>query len=240
MPLRDHFHGSLKGNPPWESINTFWVVALARWLNRTLPKGRYQAWVDAHLGSAIEADVAEYEQFTTNGPAHDDEGGGVATLPEVDVVVATIPAVFPDEFAVHLVDRTDSNRLVGVIELVSPANKKESAEREAFLAKCLTYLQRGIGLTIVDVVTERRANFHNELIRRLGADQAPATLPDEPTYVVGYRPVHRGKKNLIDLWPKLAKIGEALPTVPLPLRGGPLVALPLEATYTEPLTDSGL
>jgi hypothetical protein len=239
MPLRDHFHGALKGNPPWESINTFWVVSLARWLNRTLPKGRYQARAEAHLGSAIEADVAEYERLTANGPAHD-ESGGVATLPDVDVAVATIPAVFPEEFAVHLVDRTDSNRLVGVIELVSPANKKEPAEREAFLAKCLTYLQRGIGLTIVDVVTERRANCHNELIRRLGADQPPAALPDEPIYVAGYRPVHRGGKNLLDLWPKVAKVGDALPTVPLPLRGGPLVALPLEATYTEALTDSGL
>lgn len=238
MPLRDHFHPPLRDNPPWTSINTLWVAGLIRWLNRTLPKDVYQARAEARLGSAIEADVAEYERLSANGPAQD--GGGVATLPEVDVAVATIPAVFPDEFAVHMVDRTDSNRLVGVIELVSPGNKKESSEREAFLAKCLTYLQRGIGLTIIDVVTDRRANFHNELIRRLGSDQPPATLPDEPGYVAGYRPVHRGGKNLIDLWPKVARVGEPLPSVPLPLRGGPLVPLPLEATYAEALSDSGL
>jgi hypothetical protein len=238
MPLRDHFHPPLKDNPPWTSINTLWIAGLIRWLNRTLPKDVYQARAEARLGSAIEADVAEYERLSANGPAHD--GGGVATLPEVGVAVATIPAVFPDEFAVHLVDRTDSNRLVGVIELVSPGNKKESVEQEAFLAKCLTYLQRGIGLTVIDVVTDRRANFHNELVRRLGSDQPPATLPDEPVYVAGYRPVRRGKKNLIDLWPKAARVGEPLPMVPLPLRSGPLVPLPLEATYTEALTDSGL
>ncbi len=169
MPLRDHFHPPLKGRPPWTSINTFWVAGLARWLNRTLPRDRYQARPDAHLGAAVEADVAEYELISAHGAPRD--GGGVATLPEVGVAVASIPAVFPEEFTVHLVDKTDSDRLVGVIELVSPADKKESSEREAFLAKCLTYLQRGIGLTIVDVVTDRRANFHNELVRRLGADQ---------------------------------------------------------------------
>jgi hypothetical protein len=65
-------------------------------------------------------------------------------------------------------------------------------------------------------------------------------LPDEPGYVAGYRPVRRDGKNLIDLWPKAARIGEPIPMVPLPLRGGPLVPLPLEATYTEALSDSGL
>jgi hypothetical protein len=238
MPLLDHFHPPLKDNPPWTSINTLWVAELTRWLNRTLPRDVYQARAQTHLGSQVEADVAEYERMSGNGAA--DRNGPVATLPEAEVAVASIPGVFPDDFAVHLVDRTDSYRLVGAIELVSPGNKKETAEREAFLGKCLTYLQHGIGLVVVDVVTERRSNLHNELVHRLGGGQPPAVLPDQPLYVAGYRPVHRGGKNLIDLWPKAAHLGQPIPSVPLPLRGGPLVQLPLDETYSQALTDSGL
>jgi hypothetical protein len=237
MPLLDHFHTPLRDNPPWTSVNTFWVANLARWLNRNLPRDRYQARAHAHLGSQIEADVAEFEPLPANGPP---AGGGVATLPQVEAALATIPAVFPDEFAVHLVDRTDTHRLVGVVEFVSPGNKKEVGERETYVAKCVAYLRQGIGLVIVDVVSDRRANLHNVLVRRLGQDGPPATLPEEPLYVAGYGPTRRAARDVIDLWPKPLAVGQPIPTVPLPLRDGPLVPLPLEATYAETLADSNL
>jgi hypothetical protein len=49
--------------------------------------------------------------------------------------------------------------LVGAIELVSPANKDRSTHRDAFVSKCETYLRQGIGLVIIDVVTEGRQIF---------------------------------------------------------------------------------
>ena len=49
--------------------------------------------------------------------------------------------------------------LVAVIELVSPANKDRPAKRRLFAAKCATYLSRGIGLIVLDVVTSRQANL---------------------------------------------------------------------------------
>lgn len=56
---------------------------------------------------------------------------------------------------------------------------------------------------------------------------------DQWLYATAYRPVHRNKEDLIDLclWP--LKVGEALPSVPLALKGYGCVRLGLDATYTE-------
>ena len=63
--------------------------------------------------------------------------------------------------------RSGGPQLAGAVELVSPANKDRPLHREALVSKCVTYLQAGIGLVLVDVVTELPADFHRELLLRL-------------------------------------------------------------------------
>jgi Protein of unknown function (DUF4058) len=235
MPLRDHFHPPLTHRGKWESFNTFWLVALAKWLNHTLPRDEFTALVQVHLGSRVEADVAEFEE-TARG--HRD--GAVGTLPAVAAPTATVPAFFPDDLEIQIQDTLGSLRLAGVIEVVSPSNKKEVNERQAFVAKCATYLRQGVGLAIVDVVTERLANLHNELMQTVGGPTPPQLPKGAGTYVAGYRPVHRDGRNEIDVWAEVAPVGQPIPSVPLALRRGPLIALDLDTTYTEALPDSNL
>ncbi len=235
MPLLDHFRPPLTQKGKWESFNTFWLVAMAKWLNRTLPRDEFTALVQVHLGSRVEADVAEFEE-TAGGHRN----GAVGTLPTVAAPTATVPAFFPDDLEIQIQDPLGSLRLAGVIELVSPGNKKETNERQAFVAKCATYLRQGVGLVIVDVVTERLANLHNELMQLVGGP-TPTQLPKGTgTYVAGYRPVHRDGRNEIDVWAEVATIGQPIPSIPLALRRGPIVTLDLDATYSEALTDSNL
>jgi len=61
--------------------------------------------------------------------------------------------------------------LVAAIELISPGNKDRPESRRAFAAKCASYLYQGISLIIVDIVTERSANLHNETMRLMQAEQ---------------------------------------------------------------------
>jgi len=63
-------------------------------------------------------------------------------------------------------EERDGLTLVAVIELVSPSNKDRAEARDAFADKYSAYLQRGIGLVVVDVVTTRQANLHDRLIER--------------------------------------------------------------------------
>jgi len=123
--------------------------------------------------------------------------------------------------------------LVAAVELVSPANKDRKESRQAFAAKCAAYLQRGIGLLVIDIVTSRRANLHNGLVRLLGVS-ARFRFPHESSiYSTAYHPVRRGKKELIDTWVEPLAVGQPLPTMPLPVRGLGILPLDLDATYTE-------
>ena len=60
MPLLDHFHAPLYPHRAWESFHSRWANSIADGLNQVLPP-RYFTEVQIHLGSMVEADVAEFE-----------------------------------------------------------------------------------------------------------------------------------------------------------------------------------
>jgi len=144
-----------------------------------------------------------------------------------------MPAVFPDDFEVLVFSSAAGPVLVAAIELVSPVNKDRDEARRAFAAKCAAYLQRGIGLMIVDIVTSRHANLHDELIALLGHNEGFTFPSPTPLYATAYRPAHRKDRNEIDLWRELLTVGHALPKLPLAVRGLGCLPIDLEATYME-------
>ncbi len=234
MPLLDHFHPPLSEQHPWESFHSAWAAEIMRLLNRVLPR-RYRATVNTSLGRQVAADVAEFErpdepaEAGTNGP-----GGGVATqtyAPPATTMV--LPALFPDDLEVRIQDTFDSQRLVAVVELVSPRNKDRPDARRGFAGKCAAYLQRGLGLLVVDTVSDRLANLHDELIRLLELPDAFLMPPHTALYAVAYRPAVRGEEEQIDVWALPLAVGELLPELPLALRGARAVPIDLELTYRE-------
>ncbi len=231
MPLVDHFHAPLAPRHAWESFHSLWCGAILAGLNRLLPP-RFFGQVHVHRGTDVEADVAEHDSgvfaaLDGNGaPA----GVTVATWAPPAVTV-TIDVEFPDDIEVQVYDTREGAVLVGVIELVSPANKDRPRKREAFVAKCRAYLEKGIGLVIADVVTGRHFNLHNDLMAAFG--QPAARMPDGVSlYATAYRPQRAKDRNVIDVWAAPLAVGEALPTLPLALRGVGCVRVDLEASYT--------
>lgn len=241
MPLRDHFHGQTEIELPWPMIAQSWAITLVRWLNTTLPRDVFQAVSEMRMGPQVEADVAEYRRDELPDPFHGPNGSVATLATAAPPAVLTLSAEFPDEHEVEIRERRAGRPLVGIIELVSPGNKDRKAACDSFVAKCVAYLRRGVGVVIVDVVTERHANLHNELMEAIGGEN-PQLMPDTPIYVSGYRPVHRRAThtNEIEVWPYAAVIGQPVPAVPLGLRGGPVVLLDLEATYTAAIEATGL
>ncbi len=230
MPLLDHFHPPLYPQRAWESFHSRWANSIADELHRVLPQ-RYFAEVHIHLGGQVEADVAEFDRAAEAG---DGAAGGVAVQTWAPpAAVMTMPAAFPDDMEVRVRDQTDDARLVAVVELVSPRNKDRDDSRRAFAAKCAAYLQRGVGLVVIDVVTSRQSNLHNEMIRMMNWTDAFLMPAEALLYAAAYRPVRRRDANQIDVWPSALAVGRELPLLPLALRGGPAVPLNLEATYTD-------
>jgi hypothetical protein len=219
----------------WESFHSRWANAIADALDRTLPK-RFFAEVQTHLGTQVEADVAEFEKTRESEEEHSPNGsGGLIALQTYAPPTATMimPAIYPDDFQVQVRDASDDARLVAVVELVSPRNKDRPIARRTFAAKCAACLQLGIGLITVDTISTRQSNMHNELVRLLELD-AKFMMPAEETMAaVAYRPARRGETDQIDVWATPLTVDGNLPLLPLCLlRHGP-IPLDLEATYME-------
>jgi hypothetical protein len=230
MPLLDHFHLPLAPRRHWESSLVNWAGAIADSLNESLLPEVYFAQEHAQLGPSIEIDVAT---FTDPAPMSG-RSGGTATMapawaPPAPALV--IPAAFPDVFEVLVFAGEGGTRLVAAIELVGPANKDREAHRRAFAVKCAGLLGRGIGLIVIDIVTSRRANLHEEIVRTLGHADTSG-LPEGATlYAVAYRPVVREGLSQFEIWPSPLEVGRSLPVLPLALNAEITLPLDLEATY---------
>jgi len=235
MPLFDHFHPPLQFRYPWESFHSSWATRLADGLNdRWLPP-EFIAAEHTHAGALWEIDIATFEQSSdpTNASTN---GSATATLPQVwtpPVPMRTMPGVFPDHFEVRVFSTMSGLTLVGAIELISPGNKDRGEERRAFAAKCAGYLYQGISLIIIDIVTNRRANLHNEIMRVMALGKEWDLTEDLNLYAVAYRPVRREDRPEIDVWSAPCAVGAPLPLMPLRLTGDVFVPVDFEASYQE-------
>lgn len=236
MPLLDHFHPPLHPQHHWESFHSNWATRLADALNDQWLPSEFLAEEYTHAGSRLEIDVATFEQSLARSDTRP-HGSATATLsPPVwtpPAALHTMPAVFPASFEVRVFSTTTGLTLVAAIELISPGNKDRPEERRAFATKCASYLYQGISLIIIDIVTNRRANLHNDTMRLMDA-AAEFDLPaDVNLYAVAYRPVLRQERAEIDVWPATCAIGAPLPLLPLRLTGDLFVPVDFEASYQE-------
>jgi hypothetical protein len=216
MPLLDHFRPPLSLRRHWHSFHNSWATYLSSQLNRCLPEGYF---AEANVQFGIEIDVAAFgEEAAAN------EIGWAA--PEAK---ESIPMqLLSDSVEISIFSRGGGPTLAGAIELVSPSNKDRPAHRDALVSKCAAYLQGGIGLVLVDVVTERGGDIHRELLLRLGATEV---LSGADLFAAAYRPVERDGQPSLDLWHEPLAVGGTLPTLPLWLRGGLCLPVELEETY---------
>jgi hypothetical protein len=147
------------------------------------------------------------------------------------VRVGPVELVGTDVFEVQVVRRVGGPQLRAAIGLVSPANWDRPATRRASAVKCASYLQRGVSVIIIDVVTQRAANLHAELLDVLSlAQEAPWQSPTR-LYAVAYRTAPAGEGYELEFWPEALAVGAPLPTLPLWLGAELCLPLRLEDSY---------
>ena len=225
MPLLDHFHPPLSDHRHWHSFHNSWATYLSSQLNSCLPIGYF---AEANVQFGVEVDVAAFEE----------EAASATSIYTPPLPTKRLPVAFSEAVVeIGIFNRSGGPRLAGAIELVSPANKDRPAHRDAFFSKCASYLQAGVGLVIVDVVTDRQANMHTGLLQRLG--QAPSDSAAS-LMASAYRPIRQDKSDQLDIWYEPFQIGATLPTMPLWLSGGFCLPVELEATYERTCSEQRL
>jgi hypothetical protein len=232
MPLLDHFRMPMRRRFPPTALHSALATFLATNLTERWLPSAFVADEHTYQGTEIEIDVATYET-TDTAPAGN---GSVAAPPQTWTVPqprATVPLEFPDNFEVLVYKDEEGWQLVGAIELVSRKNKDRPDRRRSFVRKCASLLQRGVSVVILDVVTDRRANLHNQLMRTLEIEGDAFLDGGAGIYASSYRPVQREDRTEMDVWAEPCVVGQPLPTMPMRLTGDLIVPVDFETAYQE-------
>jgi hypothetical protein len=235
MALQNHFRPPLSVTHPCRGFHSTWAATVAKQLNHGLLPPGFYAIPNVDLGGPIEIDVATLQESA--GTTGTEPGGGTALWAPAPAAVV-VPVEFPanDLVEVQVFYDEGGPRLMASIELVSPANKDRPAKRRAFVVKCASDLDSGASVVVVDVVTDRRANLHAELMQMLnvsGADwQSPTNL-----YAAAYRTATSEDQAQLEIWREPLTLGQPLPRMPLWLGAGLVVPLDLEQSYMTTCSD---
>ena len=230
MPLLDHFHPPLSKQRHCDSFHGGWAEAIARHLNEDWLPEHFYAEARVKIGSRVEIDVATHEEANGHMPTVKD--GGVAVwAPAKPIATALLDFAGLDVFEINILNDEEGPKTVAAIELVSPANKDRPAHRQAFAIKCASYLQDGISVMIVDVVTEQHGNLHADLLELLKLKIATPGQAADDLYATAYRPMIGAEQSRVEIWAEALGLGASLPTLPLWLTAELALPVNLEETY---------
>ncbi|HET6424423.1 MAG TPA: DUF4058 family protein [Planctomycetaceae bacterium] len=225
MPLHDwtrvrhgmfhHFHNA-------------WIYGLAGILNGgLLPQGFYAA--GEQIAGGIEPDVVALEH-ADSGSSWDHSGALAvvehplqATVQQAAETNAWIRK--QDQLAVR---RIGDDRLVSVIEIVSPANKSSRSRLASFIEKVAGLIGDGVHAVVIDVFppgTFDRQGIHAAVWDELTAEPAP-----EGSAAAGQIASY-GAGSTVRAYIEPLHLGATIPVTPLFLDEGWYVPLPLEETY---------
>ncbi len=235
MPLLDHFHPPLHPQRHWESFHLTWAGAMADLLNQRLLPSGYFAEEQVHRGARVEIDVATFQDAVPAAGPPDTAGTTTVASPAwpPPEPLLVMPASFPTSFEVLVFQSEGGSSLVAAVELISPGNKDRRDHRRAFAVKCGSYLAQGIGLILIDIVTSRQANLHDEVVRVMEYGEQYFFPADTSLYAVAYQPVRREEVEHVAAWPVPLALGRPLPVLPLALNAELRVPLDLEGTYVD-------
>lgn len=203
-----------------------WISEISRTLNRgLLPDDMYA--LPEQQAAGFGPDV-----LTLQDTAGDAAGGGTATLtqtkPKTTHYAQTTAEFHRRQKSSIVVRHVSGDRIVAMIEIVSPGNKNNGSGFKAFVEKACELLEHRIHLLLIDPIPPRRRdpNGIHAAIWSLVEDDPFQLPPERPLTLVAYEcgPITRAYIETI-------AVGEPLPDMPLFLEPESHIMVPLEATY---------
>ena len=211
-------------------FHTCWVAELAKALNDGLLPADYYAMAEQVAGGVIP------DVLTLQAAASDDNGG---PQPNGGVAVAASPPKtrFSAAFEIDLyaersrtlvVRHASGDRVVAMIEIVSPGNKTTRHALRSFVDKAYAALKSGCHLLLIDMFPPGRHDprgIHAALAEEFG-EEGFSPPADKPLTLAAY-----SAGELKRYYVEPFAVGDALQDMPLFLTTDVYVPVPLEATY---------
>lgn len=220
----------------FHDFHSAWITHIKESLNtECLPPGFY-AMAEQHAGQIVP-DVlaltspewtAESNGLETASEGSDVPSGAVALAEAPPLVSLRVPrsegeACRQKRRTISIRQEPD-NRVVAMIEIVSPANKDCQRSVEQFVTKSLDMLDRGIHLLVVDLFPPSSSNpdgIHAAIW------QERAEIPEDRLLTL----VSYCSREVDEAFLEPVRVGQELPDMPVFLDPAWYINVPLEATY---------
>ena len=126
------------------------------------------------------------------------------------------------------------DRVIAVVEIVSPGNKSSRAAVRAFLDKAVELLQNGVQLLLIDLFppTPRDPDGLHSLIWTNVTNQKEESYSDKPLTVVSYE-----AGDVLRYFAEPFAVGDQLAAMPLFLEPNAHIDVSLESTYASAFAD---
>jgi hypothetical protein len=227
MPVHDWTRVS---DGTFHDFHYSWVLEIKRALMRGLLPAGYYVMAEQIGGDLGAPDVLTLQ---TAGSTPEADGlPGTATLTKSPPNVHTRTTISRDAYArlqrTVVIRHTSDDRIVAMIEIVSPGNKSSRHAIRSFLDKAVAALDGGVHLLFVDIHPpgSRDPNgIHGAVLNEIGTEDYVLGR-DRPLTVAAY-----AGGAVVDAFVAHFAVGEALPEMPLFLTRENYVRVPLEATY---------
>jgi hypothetical protein len=228
MPVHDWARVS---DGTFHDFHYSWVLEIKRALKRgPLPQGYYV------MAEQIGGDLGAPDVLTLQeaGTHPDSEGhlSGTVTLTESPPAVSARTTIPRDPYArlqrTVVIRHRSGDRIVAMIEVLSPGNKSNRHAIRSFVEKAVAALDGGVHLLLVDVHPPgpRDPNgIHGAILNEIGTEEY-VLGSETPLTAVAYI-----GGAVVEAFVTPFAVGQPVPDMPLFLTRENYVRVPLEATY---------
>ncbi len=218
----------------FHDLHQAWIIEMRNVLNGgLLPEGYYaaaeQVTGDRNPDVVTLESLTESDDSSTRWTA---KGGGLLVEqapPKVRFEFESELRQYTEKASRVAVRHVSENRIVAIIEVISPGNKHSRKEVDSLREKIYTLIDNGVQILLVDLIPPGRFDPEG-LPRALSIDSddvVPAVTSEEPLSLCSLR-VNPGIHGYVEL----CGVGRVLPQMPLFLSVDRYINVPLEETYT--------
>jgi hypothetical protein len=203
-----------------------WISEIGRSLNRGLLPEDYYA-LPEQQAAGFGPDVLTLQDLATPGSGRN--GTATRTRPKTSYSAETAAEFYRRKKSSIVVRHVSGDRIVAMVEIVSPGNKNNTKAFRAFVEKACELLEHRIHLLLIDPFPPGKRDpqgIHAAIWEEVEDD--PFKLPKgKPLTLVAYECSLTTRAYI-----EPVAVGDRLPDMALYLEPDDYVMVPLEATYT--------
>lgn len=211
-----------------------WISQIKRTLNEGLLPSDYYALAE-QVAAGFGPDILTLQTGEPDPQTDGTKGGNgapravVLQRPKARFTAQSDAEFYRRKKSAVVIRHVSDDRIVAIVEIVSPGNKASRNAFKAFIDKACELLEHRIHLLIVDPFPPTKRDpdgIHAAIWQEIVEDSEFELPPDKRLTLASYE-----SALVVKAYVETIAVGDALPALPLVLEPDGAVEAPLEATY---------